>query len=117
MSLGDNNSVKIERMQVNSDLHSSYASTAIYTNLECSILRMSPDRESQVGLGGRVLGYDMHVGQAIVVKLGDRVTDKDNLVYDVYGVDVIQDIDTFTRVTLKREYVEEAVVIVPPPAP
>lgn len=108
MSLGDNNIVSVYRMAENDDGHSEFGATPVYAGVTCSIMRMSPFRESALGLGARVLAYDMHIHQALLFLLGDQVIDRDSVKYDVFSSDVIRDVDTFTRVTLKREYEEPA---------
>jgi hypothetical protein len=104
MSLGDNTLAKIYRMTENADGHLQYPQEPIFSGVGCSIVRISPEREAKMDLGNQVLAYEMHVGYALQLKLGDRVVDVAGTEYEVFGTDIIRDIDTFTRATLKREY-------------
>jgi hypothetical protein len=106
MSIGDNNTINVYRLSSNADGHLTYGADPIFSSVSCSILRISPDRQAQMDLGDKILAYDMHVGHALDMKIGDRVFDVAGTKYEVYAVDVIRDIDTFTRAILKREYTD-----------
>jgi hypothetical protein len=106
MSMGDNDVVSVSRIAPNEDGHLVYGGTPLFTGVSCSIVRISPERMAKMDLGDQILAYDMHVGQALALKIGDRIVGSDGTRYDVFTVDIIRDFDPFTRAILKREYTD-----------